>query len=72
MNYGDHEFLLHRSYNGFKADIFIWGIVLLTLAILKIGILEAIKIDHFFRINTTKYSQKQWINLKSYIFIIQL
>lgn len=37
LNYDDPEFLLHRSYNDFKADIFILGIVLLTLAILKIG-----------------------------------
>ena len=47
MNYDDPEFLLHRSYNDFKADIFIWGIVLLTLAILKIGFLGATKIDLF-------------------------
>ena len=47
LNYDDPEFLLHRSYNDFKADIFIWGIVLLTLAILKIGFLEATKIDLF-------------------------
>ena len=49
------EILLHRPYDGFKADIFSLGVVLLTLVTCKIGFIQADIYDPYYRLIMTKH-----------------
>ena len=59
-NYACPEILRNRAYDGFKADIFSLGVVLLTLTTCKIGFMEATKYDPFYRLIMTKHFDKYW------------
>ena len=59
-NYACPEILRNRPYDGFKADIFSLGVVLLTLTTCKIGFMEATKYDPFYRLIMTKHFDKYW------------
>ena len=54
------EILLRWPYDGFKADIFSLGVVLITLVTCKIGFKEATKRDPFYRLIMTKHFGTYW------------
>jgi len=54
------EILIHRPYDGFKADIFSLGVVLLTLVTCKIGFQRADKYDPYYRLIMTKHYGQYW------------
>ena len=58
--YAAPEILLHRPYDGFKADIFSLGVVLMTLVTCKVGFIEATKKDPLYRFIMTKLFGKYW------------
>ena len=60
LNYAAPEILLRRPYDGFKADIFSLGVVLLTLTTCKIGFSEATKRDPYYRLIMTKHFGRYW------------
>jgi len=60
LNYAAPEILLHKPYDGFKADIFSLGVVLLTLVSCKIGFMEATKRDPYYRLIMTKHYGQYW------------
>ena len=60
LNYAAPEILLHKPYDGFKADIFSLGVVLLTLVTCKIGFVEATKRDPYYRLIMTKHFSQYW------------
>ena len=60
LNYAAPEILLHKPYDGFKADIFSLGVVLLTLATCKIGFGQATKSDPYYRLIMTKHYGQYW------------
>ena len=60
LNYAAPEILSHRPYDGFKADIFSLGVVLLTLVSCKIGFREASKKDPYYRLIMTKHFGQYW------------
>lgn len=59
-NYACAEILRNKPYDGFKADIFSLGVVLLTLTTCKIGFVEATKYDPYYRLIMTKHYEKYW------------
>jgi serine/threonine protein kinase len=59
-NYADPLILRNKPYDGFKADIFSLGVVLLTLTTCKIGFVEATKFDPYYRLIMTKNYEKYW------------
>ena len=59
-NYACPEILRNRPYDGFKADIFSLGVVLLTLTTCKIGFMEASKYDPYYRLIMTRHYDKYW------------
>ena len=59
-NYAAPEILRNKPYDGFKADIFSLGVVLLTLTTCKIGFVEATKYDPYYRLIMTKHIEKYW------------
>ena len=67
LNYAAPEILLHRPYDGFKADIFSLGVVLLTLVSCKIGFQEASKRDPYYRLIMTKHYGQYWNVVSSQI-----
>ena len=67
LNYASPEILLHRPYDGFKADIFSLGVVLLTLVTCKIGFMEATKRDPYYRLIMTKHYGQYWNAVSSQI-----
>ena len=60
LNYAAPEILLNNPYDGFKADIFSLGVVLLNLATCKNGFLEATKRDPYYRLIMTKHFNQYW------------
>ena len=60
LNYAAPEVLLKQPYDGFKADIFSLGVVLLTLVSCKIGFVQARKKDPFYRLIMTRHYDKYW------------
>ena len=66
-NYADPYILRNKPYDGFKADIFSLGVVLLTLTTCKIGFIEASKFDQYYRLIMTKNYQKYWEAVSSQI-----
>ena len=67
LNYAAPEVLLRQPYDGFKADIFSLGVVLLTLASCKIGFMQARKKDPFYRLIMTRHYDKYWSVVASQI-----
>ena len=67
INYAAPEILSHKPYDGFKADIFSLGVVLLTLVTCKIGFGKATKSDPFYRLIMTKFYNQYWSAVKSQI-----
>ena len=59
-NYAAPEILRNKPYDGFKADIFSLGVVLLTLTTCKMGFVEATKYDPYYRLIMTKHIEKYW------------
>ena len=55
LNYLAPELILRKPYDGFKADIFSLGVILLNLATCKIGFFEASKNDQFYRLIMTQH-----------------
>ena len=66
-NYACAEILRNKPYDGFKADIFSLGVVLLTLTTCKIGFVEATKYDPFYRLIMTKHIEKYWNEVEKQI-----
>lgn len=60
LNYAAPEILLHKPYDGFKADIFSLGVVLLTLTTCKIGFMQATRSDPYYRLIMTKHYGQYW------------
>ena len=60
LNYAAPEILLHRPYDGFKADIFSLGVVLITLVTCKMGFKEATRRDPFYKLIMLKLFGKYW------------
>ena len=60
LNYAAPEILSGTPYDGFKADIFSLGVVLLTLVTCKIGFKEATKKDPFYRYIMGKHYTQYW------------
>lgn len=67
-NYAAPEILSGKPYDGFKADIFSLGVVLLTLVTCKIGFIQARKNDPFYRWIIAKHYQKYWNVVQDQIF----
>ena len=67
LNYAAPEILLNKPYDGFKADIFSLGVVLLTLVSCKIGFKEATKMDPYYRLIMTKHYGQYWNVVSSQI-----
>ena len=61
------EILIHRPYDGFKADIFSLGVVLLTLVTCKFGFKRATINDKFYRLIMTKKYGKYWDKVRGLI-----
>ena len=66
-NYAPPEILRNKPYDGYKADIFSLGVVLLTLTTCKIGFLEATKYDPYYRLIMTKFFDKYWNTVSNQI-----
>jgi serine/threonine protein kinase len=66
-NYASPEILRNKPYDGFKADIFSLGVVLLTLTTCKIGFVESTKFDPYYRLIMTKHFEKYWAAVSSQI-----
>ena len=66
-NYADPYILRNKPYDGFKADIFSLGVVLLTLTTCKIGFVEATKMDPYYRLIMTKHYDRYWAAVASQI-----
>ena len=60
LNYAAPEILQHKPYDGFKADIFSLGVVLMTLVTCKMGFNEATKKDPLYRLVITKHFGQYW------------
>ena len=60
LNYVAPEIILNKPYNGFKADIFSLGVILLNLATSKIGFLEASKLDQYYRLIINEKYETYW------------
>ena len=58
--YAAPEVLRNKPYDGFKADIFSLGVVLITLTTCKIGFFEGSKNDPFYRLIALKHINKYW------------
>ena len=66
-NYAAPEILSHKPYDGFKADIFSLGVVLLSLVTCKIGFLEATRNDPYYRLIMLKHFNQYWHVISSQI-----
>ena len=49
LNYAAPEIFLNRPYKGIKADVFSLGVVLLNLVTCKIGFIQAIRKDKYYK-----------------------
>ena len=61
------EILRHKSYDGFKVDIFTLGVVLLNLATCKYGFIDATRYDSFYRLIMTKDYDLYWESIKDVV-----
>ena len=60
INYAAPEILRNKPYDGFKADIFSLGVVLLTLTTCKFGFQKAHKTDKYYKYIMLKYFDEYW------------
>ena len=60
INYAAPEILSHKPYDGFKADIFSLGVILINLVTFKVGFQEATKRDELYRLIMTKLYTQYW------------
>ena len=60
LNYAAPEILRNKPYDGFKADIFSLGVVLLTLTTCKFGFQKAHKTDKYYKYIMLKYFDEYW------------
>ena len=67
MNYASPEILRNKPYDGYKADIFSLGVVLLTLTTCKIGFLEATKNDPYYRLIMVRHYEQYWNSVANQI-----
>jgi len=67
QQYAAPEILRNRAYDGFKADIFSLGVVLITLTTCKIGFGAATKYDPYYRLIMAKHIQKYWTEVEKHI-----
>ena len=61
------EIIRHKSYDGFKVDIFSLGVVLLNLNTCKFGFGEATRYDIYYRLIMTKNYDLYWESIKDTI-----
>ena len=66
-NYACPEILRNKAYDGFKADIFSLGVVLLTLTTCKVGFVEATKFDQYYRQIMLRKFNEYWAMVSSQI-----
>ena len=59
-SYAAPEILRGKPYDGYKADIFSLGVVLLTLTTCKIGFIEATRHDPYYKYIMAKYYETYW------------
>ena len=67
QQYAAPEILRNRAYDGFKADIFSLGVVLITLTTCKIGFGAGTKYDPYYRLIMAKHIQKYWTEVEKHI-----
>ena len=67
MNYAGPEMFYHKPYNGVKADIFSLGVVLINLVTCKIGFVQAIKKDKYYKYIIVKKYTRYWEKVKDQI-----
>ena len=60
LNYSAPEIILGKPYDGFKADIFSLGVILLYLATCKKGFFKANKDDQHYRLIMTQHYKQYW------------
>ena len=65
--YASPEILRNRAYDGFKADIFSLGVVLITLTTCKIGFKTATRYDHYYKYIMVKKFDKYWQEVEKQI-----
>ena len=58
--YAAPEILLNKPYDGFKADIFSLGVVLITLTTCKMGFGFALRNDPYYKFIMTKHIDQYW------------
>jgi serine/threonine protein kinase len=66
-SYASPEILRNKAYDGFKADIFSLGVVLLTLTTCKVGFVEATKFDQYYREIMLRKFDNYWAKVNSQI-----
>ena len=66
-SYASPEILRNKAYDGFKADIFSLGVVLLTLTTCKVGFIEATKFDQYYREIMLRKFDNYWAKVNSQI-----
>ena len=64
-SYAAPEIFLHKTFDGFKADIFSLGVVLLNLTTCKFGFGAAVQNDEYYIYIMVKYYDQYWQKLKS-------
>ena len=66
-NYASPEILRNKPYDGFKADIFSLGVVLLTLTTCKIGFGSATRNDPYYRFIMVKHIKTYWSEVEKIV-----
>ena len=66
-NYASPEILRNKPYDGFKADIFSLGVILLILNTCKFGFLNASKLDPYYKLIIDKHINKYWNSVSNQI-----
>lgn len=67
LNYAAPEIFLNRPYKGIKADVFSLGVVLLNLVTCKIGFIQAIRKDKYYKNIMLRRYEKYWDSVRSQI-----
>lgn len=67
QQYAAPEILLHKPYDGIKADTFSMGVLLFTLVTCKIGFFEATRKDPYYRLIMTKFYKNYWKNVEQQV-----
>ena len=67
LQYAAPEILINQPYDGFKADIFSLGVILLILNTCKFGFLNASKLDPYYKLIIDKRINKYWNSVSNQI-----